>query len=167
MICTACVSGYLDAGRCVPACETVGTVPDGSVCSGCDPNCLTCSGSTIFCLTCNSTSSYPYFLSNRCYANCPATYFDDNNTFSCLLCTKPCETCTGYSSNACSSCIANYSLIGSLCQSNCPELYYSNGTSCLPCVDPCLTCQSSALCFSCIANYSLVAANYSCVVDCP
>ncbi len=114
-------------------CETVGTVPEGLFCTVCNENCLTCSGSPTFCLTCNSSAVFVYFLGNKCYSQCPATYYNDNNTLSCLPCTKPCETCSGYSSNACLSCISNYSLLGNICQSSCPEKFYSNSTACLPC----------------------------------
>jgi proprotein convertase subtilisin/kexin type 5 len=167
VVCTACISGYLDAGRCLQLCETIGTVPSGSVCSSCDVSCLTCKGDTTFCLTCNTSSTFKYFMGNKCYADCPATYYNDNNTFSCLPCTMPCETCSGYSSNACTSCISNYSLLGTVCGSSCPQQYYSNSISCLTCVEPCLTCASALFCFTCVVNYSLVTSNYTCITACP
>ena len=86
-------------------------------------------------------------------STCPAGFYNDPTTFTCLSCNYICGTCSG--SIICNTCSAtsNRILINGTCEP--APGYYDNGTSnAVLCVSPCSNCTSATVCISCLTgNY--------------
>ena len=113
------------------------------------------------CITCDNTT---YYLNNSCYTTCPS-YYTNQTTPSrvCVSCPSNCLSCP-VSTTVCSQCASPYFIFSynssfSVCVNQCPQLYYKLNQTCLACVWPCITCNSSTSCLSCSAGYYL-ANNY-------
>ena len=116
----------LATARCYLECMTLGTVPSGNQCVQCQSSCLTCSLAPTNCTSCDITSLNPYLNNNKCLSICPQFYYASNNTYTCVLCTPPCETCTSGSISSCVTCQTGHYLFGTTCTPTCPNLYYEN-----------------------------------------
>lgn len=143
----------------------------------CSTPCLTCSGLPSTCTSCSTTGSTPYLYSSTCNAACLDGYVDDTGTADivCVACNSLCKTCTG-TTTYCTSCYSgSYPyLYSNTCNALCLDAYYGDGTTCYPCVNPCLKCSSSTACLSCtIKNTSpdFGSSTYlygtECLVTCP
>jgi hypothetical protein len=86
-------------------------------------------------------------------STCPAGFYNDPTTFTCLSCNYTCGTCSG--SIICNTCstTSNRILINGTCEP--APGYYDNGTSnAVLCVSPCSNCTSATVCISCLTgNY--------------
>lgn len=94
-------------------------------CSSCSSNCLNCAtyGS---CLSCNTTSKYPYFYNNKCYASCPTnTYLSGSK---CLNCSAFCTSCA--SASKCTTCNSGYRKYQDKCIPTCPITTKDSGKTC-------------------------------------
>jgi proprotein convertase subtilisin/kexin type 5 len=133
-------------------------------CLSCSSPCLTCSTIRTNCTSCDTSSGFPYLYSSSCLANCPFAHFD-SGAYTCKKCSIPCDTCT--SSSICLTCLPGYSKLGNYCYTNCPSLFYSNGTDCISCnLALCKTCVTTAdTCLSCATGLYLLGS--SCLGSCP
>lgn len=144
----------------------------------CSSPCLTCTTISTKCISCLSTGSYPYLYSDTCNAACPDGQVDDISTTDkvCVSCSSICKTCKDYTTY-CISCTSGSSypyLYDNTCNSGCLQGYYGDGTNCIACTNPCLTCSSSTVCLSCTIkntspDFGSLTYLYSgtCVVTCP
>lgn len=125
-------------------------------CQDCDPSCAKCSGVLSNCTSC--ATGY-YFYLNECVLNCPPPTNPYNKI--CTLCIEPCATCTSIP-DQCQSCLGSLLLLNNSCVTSCPiNGYYQSDSSCLPCTNNCLSCQSLAACSLCENNYYILSG--SCV----
>ena len=100
--------------------------------------------------------------------SCPVGFYSNsvsvlNQTVKqCASCVLPCLTCN--SATYCLSCTANLKLLGSVCQSSCPDQYYDSNGICFACSYPCNTCNITG-CITC-ANSSLYLQRQQCLSNC-
>ncbi len=87
-------------------------------------------------------------------STCPAGFYNDPTTFTCLSCNYTCGTCSGPTTcNTCSA-TSNRIHLNGTCEP--APGYYDNGTSnAVLCVSPCSNCTSSTVCISCVVGYYL------------
>lgn len=97
--CSSCFAGayLLPTNRtCVSQCPVIGWYAGVDLCLSCyyptarsiERGCLSCKGGLpTDCLRCVS-GTYFYALNSTCLLDCPYGYFQENNTFSCILCTN-------------------------------------------------------------------------------
>ena len=159
--CLSCQSGRLrynpnssDTFQCIVSCPT-GFYPsqDNTECLSCDSSCLSCTNGTA-CLQCKST--YPLKVSasaSLCYSTCPAKTYEDTGLGKCLDCDSSCSSCSGPSSQECTSCHAGYYLdlvtpmadSGSCakCDPSCNTCLGSTGNDCTSCNPPLILNGSS------------------------
>lgn len=107
----------------------------------CPDGCLTCTKEV--CITCQNNQPPPCTVAPTCMAN---FYFDSSNN-TCAPCMAPCETCTGPTTNQCSSCLSGY---------------YLEGTSCPACssaIFQCVSCSTKIACRQCASEYYLNSSN--------
>lgn len=110
-------------------------------CTPCVLPCSSCSSATK-CLSCeNNTSLYIYSDTANTCLNC-----NDSN-----IGISWCATCSQNNITLPISCLT------------CLPGYYLSSPSCLSCIEPCLTCNSSLNCQSCVNNtYVYNSSNYRC-----
>ena len=89
---------YYD-NTCISTCPS-NYFPLNNICTQCDSNCLECEETSKKCLKCHAGM---YLLGNTCMDVCPATHHGIDETGTCELCERPCETCLG-SLTHCTSC---------------------------------------------------------------
>ncbi len=140
-----------------------GYVNISGVAYSCDGECATCSIVTTNCTSCKTKN----LLGNACIDTCPSSYVPIGKL--CVSCASPCYTCSSITTN-CTSCVAQSPalyLSNNLCISSCPNYTYPNTStlSCLPCVDPCLTCTTKSTCSSCVNGYFYY--QQACLTTCP
>ena len=107
---------------------------------------------------CPATSPYKNPATGACVSTCPAGYYNDPTTFSCLSCDYTCATCS--TPTTCNSCSAASHRV--LTNSTCPPApgYYDNGTTnAVLCVTPCSTCSSASVCLTCLTGFYLSSAS--------
>lgn len=68
------------------------------------------------------------------------------------------------SATECTSCLAEYFLLGSMCIRPCPASYYGALRLCFKCVEPCYTCAEAAVCLTCVSGFLYQG---SCTAFCP
>lgn len=164
VMCVGCSSSqYLHntvTMTCLLTCEAT-YYRNGSQCVPCQLPCKTCD--TVFdsCATCYNG----HFLhAGTCLANCPAGYFGQDGSNTCVQCQYPCLECTN---TTCLRCDVTASYYNAACYLTCPAAapYSLNGfcTNC-PQLSYCLTC-SGTQCASCISPYLLYLGG--CIKDCP
>ena len=162
-LCTSCLNSTIlqPNSSCLTSCD-LGRVSIGGVCLKCLHPCSTCSHSISSCLSCSGG----YLFNNSCLSICPATYYADNPTKSCLPCPSSCYECL--SPSKCVSCITDSYLymVNMSCLSSCPSSHYHSSGSCLKCPQPCATCSNSTNCLSC-QGYLFVLHASSCLLTCP
>jgi len=103
-----------------------------------------------YCLSCITN-----YLTNGTCVNaslCPNGTFANTSTLICDSCSINCGTCSSTASN-CTSCSSPYFFYNGTCVSVCPNLMYSNSSTCLLCQAPCANCSSISFCLSCISSY--------------
>lgn len=141
-VCTSCNNNLVVyRGACQAGCPA-NTILSGGACLDCDANCVGCSGSTTSCTNCVAGT---YRLIDRCYSQCPPTYYSDFATASCKKCDANCNSCSG--PGQCITCIGNTVPINGLCTNNCGANCLScTGSTCTQCANNLywngLTCQS-------------------------
>lgn len=171
--CISCTgSKYLYLNTCIDACPD-GTFPNGQQCKQCDSTCVTCvtAGS---CSTCVEGRVKFYSL---CLTSCPSGYEFINSQCSEILPAAECATgCTSSFLNndvceqVCNLASCNYDNLNcEIMVSECAAGKYFNGTSCVNCVYPCLTCSSMNTCLTCAfdSGASLYLYNNYCFKTCP
>lgn len=106
--------------------------------------------------TCPSDHPYYYIALVLCYDICPARWYGDTSTSTCLACLYDCYTCTN--GTACATCNATTDF-RTLSSSRCVPLngYYDTNTNnsvASMCSSPCVTCQTTpTTCLTCISGY--------------
>lgn len=140
---------------------------DSVECIRCSPNCATCKGSSDICQSCPKglqlDSATKKCVVQNCLrmsgnicVECISGYYTDFTGTTCLLCTKPCKTCRGFS-NWCTSCEKDYVLFSSSCMLfNCTTMsglkcdvcengfYLTAEKTCAKCDATCSQCLGSA-----------------------
>ena len=112
-----------------------------------------------------------YLLGNTCMDVCPPTHHGIDETRTCELCERPCETCEG-SLTHCTSCDKThpqYLFFENLCYETCPiDVSVFDEGVCLACSDNCGTCADSWLnCTSCQGDQYLDQWSLRCMDVCP
>jgi hypothetical protein len=129
--CTStCPSGQVLVGVC--------TELTNPICLPCHFSCGACTGLTAAeCTTC--ASGYVRNSANTsCVAQCPLGEYRDDTTKKCSACNTNCASCTGPSSQACSSCAGGLILtLGKECASSCTAGSFANNAT-----GTCLACSS-------------------------
>jgi len=87
----------------------------------------------------------------------------------CLPCDDKCSSCTGPLNTECQTCSDGNFLLGSVCNSSCPENYYPDDVAhkCNNCFLGCKSCvdASNLACDDCRDNFFMI--NNTCMSDCP
>lgn len=184
--CTSCASGLSSNGACIQSCPD-GTFASNGFCSSCDISCTTCSGTPFTCIQCA-----PGFIrtGSFCIKSCPAGYFFDSVSSSCVACAANCARCisatsctvcidplntpvNGVCQRICpagatpngNTCVCNFGVLHqSACVSACPDGFYATTDRvCAMCTAPCFTCSGSATnCVSCITGYTYNSVTNTC-----
>lgn len=139
------------------------------------PNCIACSGYDI-CTACGKINGTSYYLdgSSKCVTTCTQSYFEGPSQFTCDSCDSSCSYCYGTTTN-CTVCNKpnGYVTSGqntSICVLKCEDGYYKDdGTSsCQPCDQNCLTCDTSSSCTSCgnASGTTLYLFSSACMTPC-
>jgi hypothetical protein len=120
--CSTCLASYVVfEGRCLPGCPT-NTYSQNTVCINCHSSCAMCNGpADSNCLLCLPGK---FLVSSKCYDSCPtstclvcpASFYFQASTISCVRCTDGCLVCN---SAACVTCSAGYTLSSGACVPNC------------------------------------------------
>lgn len=129
--------------------------------SGCDKSCSLCVvGSPSKCVQCPSTGVNRLVHNSSCAEACPSLrYFADPEAMTCAPCHSTCLTCSGATSDICTSCDsvgANAYMLNGVCVARCPsEGYYVDANRvCLPCHSSCRRCAGprATECHACHTN---------------
>lgn len=151
--------------QCLSACPD-GYLTYGTNCYACIAPCSSCTNSFTKCTSCLAGYLFVANL-NRCVQTCPAGYYPDPSSNSCLTCPPQCLTCN--SATACTACTNTYSALPT-CVDNttCPfaNQYKVSASSCAYCDSSCATCfgPSSTQCLSCPGASKLMSG--SCIGSC-
>jgi proprotein convertase subtilisin/kexin type 5 len=127
------------------------------VAAACPLGCLECLSSSI-CSKC--LSGYFLFIDKLCYSSCPARYYQNNGTLSCLACSFGCFACIN--DQVCLSCsAADFRYFHNETQRCVPlDGYFENLTQiCPPCPQGCSVCKSSILCSGCLSGFFIGVDN--------
>ena len=161
--CILCEENFLlSFGTCVSKCPKY-YYPDfnDNTCKPCDMFCETCTNDN----TCSSCRQGFYFIenTNKCI-NCsyPLVIVDEY----CKKCDSDnCDRCLQGSISVCETCKYGFINFNGKCVENCPDNYYKDNNSCLPCKENCLTCTNKSICSKCKDN--LFMYNGNCLKSCP
>ena len=84
-----------------------------------------------------------------------------------LVCHEECGNCSEYGRNKCTSCSEGKVLLDGQCLNECLPGYYRYYNTCLPCISPCLACNSEVECIRC--SFPFYLNEYKCIGsnDCP
>ena len=105
---------------------------------------------------------------NTCQENCPASYYPNSASFTCLPCTNNCSLCS--SPTVCSACTNGTYLFNSssACLTACPSGYVGIGALCQPCTNNCKTCTvGTNVCLTCVTGTYYLNSTQSCLAACP
>ncbi|KAJ7171966.1 insulin-like growth factor binding protein [Mycena filopes] len=155
--CAPTLQYFTGLNQCVDTCPD-GTFVDGAVCSSCDSSCATrTTSSSTACLTCSSDFHKFDSVVER-VGTCPDGTTMNGGAYprfsdTCNAFDSSCATCSGSTSNDCSTCAPTQYHTGSnQCVDTCPSGTFVKGTacssdsSCATCsgsgTDTCLTCSS-------------------------
>jgi hypothetical protein len=139
--CLRCKSGLLlKNGNCVKACGEKSYL-SGEECHACpDDHCKTCPSGT--CKEC--LSGFVLDLATGSCVNvtsCPAHFFGDSQSGTCVRCQPSCDSCSSY--DKCTKCNANLFLHNDKCIPTCPDGMTDVQGICRACVDSrCRRCAS-------------------------
>ncbi|XP_023259062.1 proprotein convertase subtilisin/kexin type 5 [Seriola lalandi dorsalis] len=163
--CTTCKPGFFRQGSsCVETCSERhfgNTVT--MVCEHCDPSCRQCWGhGNRKCLSCRGDYLY---LSHwgQCLKSCPPNYYHDSWSKNCHRCHPTCKTCSGKGALACQSCYEGFTLMSSICESNCTVGLYAasqasesknDKSNCKACDSSCLDCRGPSM-WNCTVCHAL------------
>ena len=192
-VCQSCqsVDGFayfLQSSTCTSICSngTYGEISNNT-CNNCIAGCNSCFGPNIDnCYSCKASGSVKYYLlynSYTCNQTCPDGFYSNDTSFTCLMCSPACLTCT-YNSSYCTSCgipasgLSLY-LKNNTCKYQCPDGSYRNTTNyqCTACDPACLNCSDGTRtnCFTCgnitsngvTTQYYLIIGTTICNTTCP
>jgi len=155
-----CIQGYnLVGSSCVPTCPLANTYWNGQTCV-CNTNYYLMGGT---CLPCDPNSVYN-ITQGICICN-PGYW---GSSLLCSRCDSSCATCSGPSSNQCSSCISPKTLNNGVCSQGCQSGYFMNNGQCTACLANCAVCSSTLVCTTCATGYNpgLEAVNGNIVMVC-
>ena len=133
LLCSKCGDAFLTANE---QCDDGNNV-DGD---GCNADCTFGNSNG-----CSATSPYIDPVSGLCSSTCPAKYFPNTTSFTCVSCYYTCGTCSNSIDCLTCSSTSQRTLNGTQCLPNAG--YFDNGThNATPCVAPCATCSSVSVC---------------------
>lgn len=193
--CSTCQPGYAQSGaQCMPIAPPGQVVLSGSpaascpagqyknfdfVCTACPAGCSACKDFTGYCSTCTSAPN-SITPQGQCVASCTSHQFSQtvSTTHYCNECHPSCLTCSGSSSNQCSTCDGAKSFIqsGNICTDRCVGAgtsitsYITMNDTCSQCtgVGNCKQCTYPNLAFSCTqCTGGYYSYNGVCVGTCP
>ncbi|CAD8165030.1 unnamed protein product [Paramecium pentaurelia] len=181
LLCTSCIDNYflsvnsciqcnLPCQNCVDLATKCTLCADGYfmdnllACQPCIYPCSKCQNNGNYCLDCASTYVMSTSIPNTC--DCPYNSIKvlTNNPINCQLCTQPCDTCLGTSTN-CLTCLDNSLTINSSNQCVCNSGYvFDSSFHCIPCQSPCQTCSGNDThCDTCTDSNHLINAASQCI----
>ncbi|EGR34727.1 zinc finger lsd1 subclass family protein, putative, partial [Ichthyophthirius multifiliis] len=142
-------------GTCI--CKNFFYLDSKKQCVKCHPSCFSCTGpNSNDCISCKPESNTELVIDGQnTYCKCISGYYHDIQNieeYTCVNCSSDCKECNGNSSNSCTQCGENATLVQKQCI--CDNGYYKDSSSsiCLQCSNNCLTCSSFAVCTSCVNN---------------
>ena len=171
--CLDCIVNYQFLGNGVCKCSDIGYYKNANLeCLPCNDLCLTCVNGTVSgCTACRSGYLFnPFALPNNpvCVQECPAGTFQNAATVMCAKCDPSCATCSGSTTQSCTSCPASTGLFNGMCYTQCPDRYVLNSTlrACVACPTYCLQCNPNKN-DQCLLCDGIFLNQGSCVQKCP
>jgi hypothetical protein len=134
-------------------------------CVRCTAPCYDCLSPGTHCTSCHM--GYQLELNNTCSQICEDYEYFDTVRGYCMLCSYPCQTCSGGTPNDCLSCYLGLRLLGTKCvgcHETCSTCSGPLSTDCITCL-PYLTLQTDGSCLrSCTLNSYYNASAQDCFV---
>ncbi|XP_054613481.1 proprotein convertase subtilisin/kexin type 5 isoform X1 [Dunckerocampus dactyliophorus] len=149
--------------QCVDRCPLGHTV-QAHKCHRCPPACDECSPLE----ECTACEEYHFLHEGLCVADCPDSFFSDNERRECLRCHPDCDLCDGPNDNDCDACVDPGAILyNGACVPACPSHTFMDAATgeCKDCDASCFTCVGPLAdsCSSCKEGRRLEEGQGRCV----